>query len=154
MTYYDEISKGYNRLHSEEQMQKAELIKKTLALKGLLLDVGAGTGLATGLFSGRAECIALDPAKKMLSQFPGLKVVARAELLPFKDACFDSVVSLTALHHADLTLAKAEIDRVSKKHAAIAVSFLKPSKKLALAKQAFKEFRQINQGKDLLFARP
>ena len=154
MGYYDSISRGYDRLHLEEQREKALLVKENCSLQGLLLDIGAGTGSATSLFEGNAECIALDPSKEMVSQFSGLKVVARAEQLPFKDACFDSVISLTALHHSDLKEAMAEIERVSKPNACIAISFFKRAKNFALAKNLFSKFRKIDSEKDLIFALP
>ena len=154
MHYYDEISRGYNELHSGEQAKKAEIIKKNIQLNGLLLDIGAGTGSATSLFSKNAECIALDPSKEMVKQFSGLKVVGRAEELPFKNSSFDSVVSLTALHHADLDKVNAEISRVSKENAAIAISFFKRAKNFNTAKSLFAGFRKIDSEKDLIFALP
>jgi ubiquinone/menaquinone biosynthesis C-methylase UbiE len=154
MAYYDEISPGYDELHGLEQREKALVVKENCSPKGLLLDLGAGTGVTTKLFEGQAECIALDPSFEMVKRFSGLKVVAKAEQLPFKSRCFDSVVSLTALHHADLAKARAEIDRVSKPGACIAVSFFKRAKNFGEAVQLFKGFRKIDAGKDLLFARP
>lgn len=154
MGYYNEISAGYNRLHGREQAEKAVLIKANCELQGLLLDVGAGTGLTTKLFQGDADCIALDPSIEMLKQFPGMRVVALAEELPFKESSFDSLVSLTALHHANLGKAKAEIDRVSKKNAKIVISFFKRAKNFDEAKRLFKGFREIEEEKDIVFVRP
>ena len=154
MGYYDSISKGYNNLHLEEQREKALLVKGNCRLAGLLLDIGAGTGSATSLFEESAECIALDPSKEMVSQFQGLKVVARAEQLPFKKTSFDSVISLTALHHANLKESMAEIERVSKPNASIAISFFKRGKNFNFAKTIFSKFRKINSEKDLIFALP
>ncbi len=153
MRYYNSISRGYNQLHAEEQAAKASLIRANCNLHGLLLDVGAGTGAATALFTGQAECIALDPAIEMLKQFSGMKVVARAEGLPFKDASFDCVVSLTALHHADLPKAMAEIEGAAKKNASIAVSFFKRAKNFAEAKRLFKGFTEIDSEEDLIFVK-
>ncbi|MFA4855052.1 MAG: class I SAM-dependent methyltransferase [archaeon] len=153
MGYYGEISKGYDALHFEEQAEKAALIMGNCPLKGLLLDIGAGTGKTTLLFQDKAECIALDPSKEMLCNYAGLKVVARAEQLPFKNACFDSVVSITALHHADLAMAKKEILRVSKPNACIAISFFKRAKNFALAKKLFSPLKQFDSEKDLIFVK-
>jgi len=154
MDYYGSISSGYDELHSEEQREKARLIMQNCPIGGLLLDVGAGTGSSTGLFSGKAECIALDPSLEMLKRFKGLKVAARAERLPFKNKSFDCVVSITALHHADLGKAKAELERVAKENASIAVSFFKRAQNFGPAKRLFSSFRQIDSEKDLVFARP
>ena len=153
MDYYDSISKGYNNLHGKEQEEKALLVKANCFLSGLLLDIGAGTGATTSLFEGQAECIALDLSKEMVSQFNGLKVVAKAEQLPFRDSCFDSVISLTALHHTDLEKAMAEIERISKPNSCIAISFFKRAKNFNAAKSLFAGFRKIDSEKDLIFVR-
>lgn len=151
MSYYSEISSGYDRLHGEEQAGKAALIKDNIKLGGKLLDIGAGTGFATRLFEGCCECVALEPSIEMLRQYSGLKVVGRAEELPFKSGSFDSVVSLTALHHANLEGAFAEIERISKPGAAVAVSFFKRAKNFALAQKLFADFRAIDAKSDWIF---
>ncbi len=152
MSYYNKISAGYDKLHQEEQIEKTRLIKENCFLKGLILDIGAGTGAISKLFEGEGNTvIALDPAKEMLVNYKDLKLIARAEELPFKDACFDSIVSLTALHHADIKLAKKEIDRVSKKGATVAISFFKRAKNFAEAKRIFSSFKEIDSEKDLIF---
>lgn len=153
MGYYDEISSGYDELHRGEQVEKARIIKENCELSGLLLDVGAGTGSITRFFEEKAECIALDPALEMVKNYSGLKVVARAEELPFKDKSFDSIISLTALHHSDLEKAWAEIKRVSKEEAGIGISFFKRAKNLALAEKLFSGFKKIDSEKDFVFVR-
>jgi ubiquinone/menaquinone biosynthesis C-methylase UbiE len=153
MDYYSSISKGYDALHSEEQAEKARIMMANCPwLQGLLLDIGAGTGCATRLFENKGTTIvALDPSKEMLCNYAGLKVVARAEQLPFKAGCFDSVISITALHHADLEKAVPEIFRVSRKNAGIAISFFKRAKNFASAKNLFAGFREIGSEKDAIF---
>ncbi len=151
MGYYNEISQGYDELHLGEQRKKAQLIKQNCALHGLLLDVGAGTGSATELFRDKAECIALDPAIEMLKKFSGLKVCACAEHIPLKDNCFDSIVSLTALHHCDLEKAFSEIKRVAKPNAVIAISFFRRASNFPLAEKLFSGFRKLDAGVDCLF---
>jgi len=68
MTYYDEISSGYEELHKEEQLKKVSLIKKHLKVNpnDKLLDVGCGTGLTTEPW----ECkrYGVDPAPKLLER--------------------------------------------------------------------------------------
>ena len=156
MGYYGEISKGYDALHFEEQAKKARIIKSSCCcgLRGLLLDLGAGTGSITKLFeNNETMAVALDPSKEMLRNYAGLKVVARAEQLPFKNACFDSVVSLTALHHADLANAKKEIFRVARPNACIAISFFKRARNFSEAKRLFSALKQIDSEKDVIFVK-
>ena len=47
MDYYSSIAKGYDELHKEEQLKKLQIIAKHIKPKGLLLDIGAGTGIST-----------------------------------------------------------------------------------------------------------
>jgi ubiquinone/menaquinone biosynthesis C-methylase UbiE len=119
-----------------------------------LLDVGAGTGVSTSVFEGKAECVALDPCIGLLRQYNGLRVVGIAEQLPFKSGCFDAVVSVTALHHCGLSAAKKEIKRVAKKNAPVGISFFKRAKNFALAKRLFAEFDEIDSEKDTVFVFP
>src|SRR3989344_5953345 len=127
MQYYDKTASGYNELHKEEQLKKLELIKKHIDFTGLVLDIGAGTGISSEFWK-NAKVISLEPSLQMLKQSKCEKVQAKAEELPFKNKTFDGIISLTALHHADLKKALKEIKRVAKKNAKIVISFLKKSK--------------------------
>jgi len=151
MDYYNAISPAYNELHSAEQLEKAAIIRSGCKFEGLLLDIGAGTGLCTKQFEKMAECIALDPAIEMLKQYKGMKVAARAEQLPFKTGSFDCIVSITALHHACLEKAKSEIERAAKKGAKIAISFFKRAKNFPEAEELFKDFKKFDSEKDMVF---
>jgi len=152
--YYSRIARSYDALHSEEQLKKAAFVKSKISFEGRLLDIGAGTGTATETFAQNTQAVILDPSLEMLlqcSEKKFLRVCARAEELPFKSNSFDAVVSLTALHHADLKKAFSEIRRVSRKNAKIAVSFFKRAKKLSQAKRVFREFQCFDEGTDLVF---
>ncbi|MCX6798509.1 MAG: class I SAM-dependent methyltransferase [Candidatus Diapherotrites archaeon] len=149
--YYAAISPGYSALHAEEQLAKAELIKKSIPVRGLLLDIGAGTGVSTAAFEKSALCVALDPCREMLKRYKGLRVVGKAEQLPFKSSSFDCVVSVTALHHADLRAAKRELLRVTKPLGSVAVSFFKRAEGFKRALRIFSGFSAVDAGADLLF---
>lgn len=166
MKYYNQIAKSYNELHGKEQIEKANIIleeiKKVLGIfftpsqikggKNLrLLDIGAGTGISTKLFEPYCDCTALDPSEELLKQYQGKKVIAKAESLPFPDKSFDIIISITALHHANLTKAIKEIQRVAKPNSIIAISFLKKSKKLSEAKTLLNDYKIIEQEKDIIF---
>lgn len=150
MSYYDDISKGYNELYGEEQRKKARLLKQHLNIKGLLLDIGAGTGISTEEFKDQATCILLDPSLQMLNKAKGLRVCASAEALPFKDKSFDTIVSLTALHHVNLEKAIVEIERVAKNNASIGISMLKKSNKVS---NKLERWKSINEEKDIIYLR-
>lgn len=150
MSYYDVISKGYNELYGEEQKKKARLLKQHLKIKGLLLDIGAGTGISTEEFKKQATCILLDPSLEMLNKAKGLRICASAEALPFKDRVFDTVVSLTALHHVDLEKAIIEIERVARSNASIGISMLKKSNEVS---KRLEKWKQIEEEKDIIYLR-
>lgn len=147
MQYYNKIAAGYNELHKEEQIKKLELIKKYLDFEGLVLDIGAGTGISSEFWKD-AKVISLDPSFGMLKQSKCDKVNAKAEELPFKNNIFDGIISLTALHHADLEKSLKEIKRVAKKDAKIALSFLKKSKNKP---EKLEGFKKIEGYKDIIF---
>ncbi|HLD02554.1 MAG TPA: class I SAM-dependent methyltransferase [Candidatus Nanoarchaeia archaeon] len=149
MDYYDSIAQGYNELHKEEQLKKIAIIRKHLKPKGKLLDIGAGTGISTEPFLKECECYALDPSKEMLKQSKAQhNIVGSAEKLPFPDKFFDVIISLTALHLSDLKKSLAEIRRVSRDNAQIALTFLKKSKNKP---KSLKGFKKIEEEKDIIF---
>ena len=87
------------------------------------LDIGCGTGkLAQALARVFRHVDGIDPADEMLevarrraavSGAPSLAFhQMSAESLDFPDGTFDFIVSVTALHHADLPRALAEVRRV------------------------------------------
>ncbi len=164
MDYYGSIAKGYDNLHKEEQMKKVKIIAKHIkpkstersegrlrapAIKAPLLDIGAGTGISTEFF--KVDSIALEPSKEMLRQYKGKKAVGKAEALPFKDNTFNTIISVTALHHTNIEKAIKEIKRVSKKGCVYAFTILKKAgnaeKIRRLLKENFK-LKEIEEEKD------
>jgi ubiquinone/menaquinone biosynthesis C-methylase UbiE len=152
MNYYSEISNGYNGLHKEEQLKKLDTISKHFTPKPLMLDIGAGTGISTAYF--KVKAIALDPSEKLLEQYEGKKVVGEAEHLPFEDKTFNSIISITALHHVnDIDKAIKEIKRVSKEDCVYAFSILKKAnnfQELILKLKSNFNLKEINEEKDLI----
>src|SRR3989344_6083380 len=128
MEYYNKISIGYNELYSKEQLEKVKIIKQHIKPHSLLLDIGAGTGICTKQFEDTCTCIAIDPSEKMLEQYNGNKLIAKAENLPFKDKTFDTIISINSLHHTNIKKSIKEIRRVAKPKAEIAITILKKSK--------------------------
>ncbi len=148
MEYYDEIADGYEELHKEEQIEKIKIILRHIKPKGILLDIGAGSGISTKPFEKYCTCIALDPSEKLLKKYEGFKMIGKAEELPFPDNYFDTIISVTSLHHADIEKALKEIFRVAKENAEIALTVLKKSK---VNLNLFKDFQKIDGGKDWIF---
>ena len=155
MNYYNSISKSYNKLYKEEQLNKIRLIKDNLEIKkkDFLLDVGCGTGI----FAEEFNCIKIgvDSSIEMLKQGKNaFYIQAYAECLPFKDSSFDTIISATAVHNfKDIRKGLEEIKRVSRKN--IVLSILKKSSRMDEIKNHIKELFNITEiveeDKDLIF---
>lgn len=155
MDYYSKLASGYDELHGQEQLAKLRIIFSHVTFSGKVLDVGAGTCLVAKHLGKKVTIISVDPSKKMLDQGIGERHVAKAEQLPFPDKIFDGVISLTALHHCDLIKALAEIRRVAKPGAVVALSFLKKSPRQPLFIKLFPTFfhkiKTVDLGQDRLY---
>ena len=159
MSYYDEISRGYEELHREEQEKKIALIKQHLKVnpEEKLLDVGCGTGLTTRPW--KCKRFGIDPSKKLLekakkSDPEGEYVLAPAEKIPFPDKSFDIVISITAIQNFNnIEKGLNEIKRVGK--GKFILSFLKKSGKREKIESAisslFKPASKIEEDKDIIF---
>lgn len=153
--YYEEIARGYEELHREEQLSKLKLVldKMPHEKEDTLLDVGCGTGLSSSLFN--CKKVGVDPAKELLLQaknrLPAVQGVA--EHLPFLDKSFSLLVCLTALHNfADPEKALQEMKRVCSGRAAISV--LKQAKGfdklLELVSKTFKVKEMLEESRDII----
>ena len=86
--------------------------------RGRTLDLGCGTGRSLPLFTATVRAVGVDPAFESLGRArrraPGVPLVqARAEALPFRDHCFDTVVSgLVLCSVPDPSAGLAEVRRV------------------------------------------
>lgn len=84
----------------------------------LALDLGCHSGLMAGLLAGRngiKTVVSADLAPAMAVQAPPPRLAADEEQLPFRDACFDLVVSNLSLHWVnDLPGALVQIRRALK----------------------------------------
>ena len=143
---YDTLAPGYEELYGEEQKKKLERI--AFVLQGRILDIGAGTGIIAQYFS---PVISLDPSVAMLTLAPEKKILGVAEHLPFKARSFDTIVSLTALHHTDIDQVIKELKRLDAPN--MAFSILKKSKKcseMVLKLQKAFSMETFEEEKDLL----
>jgi ubiquinone/menaquinone biosynthesis C-methylase UbiE len=148
MNYYDQISSGYDELHSEEQLKKVKLIIELIDIGDeKVLDVGCGTALYGDLFS---DYTGMDNSKGMLEKSKYNVQYGEAEELPFLDDSFDCVISITALQNVeDIEKAILEIKRVAKNK--IAISVLKKSSKISKFKELLSDFESFEEDKDIIF---
>ena len=157
MTYYDEISEGYEELHKEEQEKKVKLIKENLHInrEDTLLDVGCGTGITT--CSWDCDKTGIDPAEKLIEKArkkEGVYIIGQAENLPFEENSFTIVISVTAIQNfEDIMKGLEEIKRVGKDR--FVLTFLKKSAKRemieGLIEEIFDVEKIIEEDKDILY---
>jgi len=158
MTYYDDISEGYEELHKEEQEKKISIIKKYIKINkdDKLLDVGCGTGLTTTPWP--CKRYGIDPAKKLLAKAKDKNNIeyklAPAEEIPYEDSFFDMVISITAIQNfEDIEKGLNEIKRVGKER--FVLTFLKKSSKRSLIEQLIKKIFNatefIEEEKDIIY---
>ncbi len=105
----------------------------TPALGEKILDAGCGTGVFTaGILSSGSQVVGLDLSLPMLrlaeskfKEFPFHAILGNMISLPFKDCCFDKVVSMTALEFIpDGKRTVHELFRVAKRGGIIVVATL------------------------------
>ena len=150
---YNHISKSYNELHKDEQLNKLRIIKENIKIIPPLLDIGCGTGISTNFF--KIKSVGIDNSKEMLKQGDKNLIYGNAEKLPFEDKSFNTVISVTAFHNIkNMDKALKEAIRVSSNNN-ICITFLKRSKRLnefkKLIKKYFKSFKKIEEDKDIIF---
>src|SRR3989344_5964841 len=121
ITHYKETALGYEELHKEEQLAKLRIIADNILKPGKVLDVGCGPLWSRQFFN---DIIGIDPV------FEGKDIIKEsAELIPFADGTFDTIICVTAVHHFKLDMAIAEMKRVAKADALFVITVLKKSPK-------------------------
>jgi ubiquinone/menaquinone biosynthesis C-methylase UbiE len=105
---YDRFADGFDRrytLHTYSGVRETLLDFIRSERPAAVLEVGCGTGHWLDAVSGRSSFVAgVEPSVGMLSlarrAAPGARLVrASAEMLPWRDASFDRVFCINALHH-------------------------------------------------------
>ncbi len=154
MEYYDVISNSYDELYREEQLNKLSAVKNSIKIskKVKILDVGCGTGISSDF---NCFVVGIDPSIRLLNQNKNdKKLLSVAEVLPFKDASFDYVVSITSIHNFNnIKKSINEIKRVGREN--FVFSVLKNSKRFGYIKRLiganYKIGDVIEEEKDIIF---
>jgi ubiquinone/menaquinone biosynthesis C-methylase UbiE len=117
---FDRVAEVYDRTRGgpDRASRFADRLTVHLPLEGLVLDIGAGTGILTeGIMQRRGGVIGIDIAPKMLAlaaaRLPGRVVRADAARLPFQDNTFVAAYAVWVLQHVeDLDVVLREAARV------------------------------------------
>jgi ubiquinone/menaquinone biosynthesis C-methylase UbiE len=161
--YYSKIASGYDELHGQEQDEKLQELLDHVELRHnlTLLDVGCGTGRsAAQLELAGVHWHGIEPSPGLIAQAPPhvrLRIKqAAAESIPYPEASFDIIISLTAMQNfADPEQGVREMIRVAKPEALFLVSFLKKSQKKELLDRLLRQHLRIEesweQSKDLMY---
>lgn len=147
VTYYNYLAKGYEELHSKEQISKLKVILNELDISNKkVLDIGCGTAFYSEFFK---NYTGIDNSREMLKMSDANVLFGKAENLPFKDKCFDVAISLSAVHNfEDYRKAIDEMNRVAKD--IVIISLFKRAKKFDEIKNYFMANKEIDEDKDLI----
>ncbi len=152
----------YSRLAAEYDRGRADdALDRDYWLRGLrevgrirpgqrVLDLGAGTGRFSRLFSETNDVVAVDPSWEMLGVARGKgafgMVRGDAHRLPFRVDSFDMTILVMVLHHlADLRGALAEVSRVS--HAVVVATSDMAHRNLGIMEEAFPGLLRIDRNR-------
>ena len=133
---YDESAKSYHSRYLQIQQTKYQAIV-TYLIESPVLDVGIGTGIGLSALVDFSPVIGVDASVEMLriakEQIKDVKprvnsiflVVASAEMLPFRDHVFPTVVSITVLQNlTDVLQGVKELERAIQSDGILAVTTL------------------------------
>jgi SAM-dependent methyltransferase len=122
---YEKTAEKYDKRHENattRHLRKRERNILRKHAKGLVLDVGCGTGE----YADFAD-IGIDPSSSMIKEAmkksKRIYCAAKAEALPFKDGSFDSLICMfTVLNLCDYRKAASEMKRVVKENGTVIIS--------------------------------
>jgi SAM-dependent methyltransferase len=112
--HFDSLVDLYDRYRTGYPRALFERVLREVVGRPRVLDLATGTGLAArDLAPAASRLVACDIAPRMIERSRwGLRVLARAEALPFVGGAFDLVTCAQAFHWMDAERAYAEVRRV------------------------------------------
>ncbi len=129
---YDETAERYDKRYEEIQGKKYQLVLKNVSKSDRILDIGCGTGMLLGELAKRCKlAVGVDSSQGMLKVAKGRVrdfslACADADHLPFRESCFDTVVSVTLLQNMpDPKTTLKEMARVLRPGGKVIVTVLK-----------------------------
>ena len=120
---YDKTAGIYNSRYKELQEEKYGIMLEDLQLKEPILDLGSGTGLLQKFL--KIPIIGVDISFASLKKSHETNVQGDAEILPFKDNSFNTVLSFTTAQNLDsVENMLGEIARVLKPNGIAVITIL------------------------------
>ena len=128
-THFEQMAEDYDSARPPYPQAVFEVLKDQRVIgPGLkVLEVGAGTGLATReLVSSGSHVVALEPGRGLgqpaqASRTQRVGVQSRSEDASLPDATFDSVVAATSMHWIDLSIGLPRLHRSIRRGGSLAV---------------------------------
>lgn len=162
MEYYDEISKGYNELHKEEQLNKVRIIASNYDFTNKrIMDIGCGPGYLLEYlienniefkeYTGIDPSIELMKLNKYYNNGKNIKFINK-KVEEHKLSKVDVIVIITSIHHFnDIDIIK-ELKDYSKDFIFSVLKRSEKSKKIKeIIKKKFKINRVISEKKDMIY---
>jgi len=149
---YSRLTAEYDRGRADDALDRDYWLRGLREVGGIrpaqrVLDLGAGTGRFSRLFSETNNVVALDLSREMLGVAHGKgpfgMVQGDAHRLPFRVDSFDTTIIVMVLHHlADFRGALAEVARVS--HGVVVATSDMAHRSLGIMEEAFPSLLRID----------
>lgn len=162
MDYYNKISKGYNELHKEEQLNKIKIIVDNHNFNNKsILDIGCGPAyLLDYLIDNNIKFkgyIGVDPSIKLMKlnkhynkKIKNIKFINK-KIEDFKFKKYNVIVAITSIHHFDISIIKKFKNYANE----FIFSILKKSNNFNkindIIKNNFNIIKKIDEYKDLIY---
>ena len=142
----------YNNRYRNIQYEKYSRMLNSMELKGMILDLGSGTGMLSEFLN--KEIIGVDFSIKMLKKSGKYKILGDAENLPFKNDTFDIVLSFTLIQNLPNFGVFKEVRRILKPNSLFILTVLRKKYDETLCKELEKGFsilKEADCGEDIGF---
>lgn len=150
---YNITADFYNNRYGDIQYEKYSRMLNSMELKGMILDLGGGTGMLSDFLD--KEVIGVDFSINMLKKSGNkYKILADAEHLPFKNNIFDFVLSFTLLQNLPGFKVFKEVKRILKPDSLFILTTLKKKYMKNVYKILEKNFlilKEVDCGEDIGF---
>lgn len=143
----------YNNRYRNIQYEKYSRMLNSMELKGMILDLGSGTGMLSDFLN--KEIIGVDFSINMLKKSENKhRILGDAENLPFKNNVFDFVLSFTLFQNLPGFKMFNEVKRILKTSSLFVLTILRKKYDENIRKGLEKNFfilKEVDCGEDIGF---